>query len=128
MDEDKISRLKAIADLRDSGILSEAEFQDQKTKIMKESVTPNYTQQSYGADQQYTGQGDAPVDDSVKILFYILSFLIPIAGIIIGIIYHSKLEPWHKEFGKKCLQLALFAIIFGFVMSMLFFGAMFASL
>ena len=50
MDEDKISRLKAIADLRDSGILSEAEFQDQKTKIMKESVTPNYTQQSYGVD------------------------------------------------------------------------------
>ena len=95
---------------------------------MKESVTPNYTQQSYGANQQYTGQGDAPVDDGVKILFYVLSFLIPIAGIIIGIIYHSKPEPWHKEFGKKCLQLALFAIIFAFVVSMLVFGVMFASL
>ena len=128
MNEDNITRLKSIADLRDSGIITENEFQIQKSRIMAEPDYTNFTQQSYGANQQYTGQGDAPVDDGVKILFYVLSFLIPIAGIIIGIIYHSKPEPWHKEFGKKCLQLALFAIIFGFVMSMLFFGVMFSSL
>ena len=128
MDEDNITRLKSIADLRDSGIITENEFQIQKSRIMAEPDYTNFTQQSYGANQQYTGQGDAPVDDNTKTLFYILSFLIPIAGIIIGIIYHSKPEPWHREFGMQCLKLALFAIIFGFVIWFLVFGVMLASL
>jgi len=46
MDEDKISRLKAIADLRDSGILSEAEFQDQKTKIKLPIILNNHMVQT----------------------------------------------------------------------------------
>ena len=73
-------------------------------------------------------EGEPPVEDGFRIVCYVISFFIPIIGIIIGLIHYGKPEPWHKEFGKKCLQLALFAIIFGFVMSMLFFGAMFASL
>jgi hypothetical protein len=37
LDEDKIRRLKSIADLRDSGILTEDEFQEQKSKILSET-------------------------------------------------------------------------------------------
>jgi len=47
--DDKISKLKSLAELRDSGILSEAEFNAEKAKIMSGPAAP---QQSYGAPQQ----------------------------------------------------------------------------
>ena len=34
--DDKVSKLKSVADLRDSGVLTEAEFQQQKAKILAE--------------------------------------------------------------------------------------------
>jgi len=43
-------------------------------------------------------------------LWYILSFLIPLLGIIFGIIYIKKPEPEVKKFGKTCLTAALIAI------------------
>jgi hypothetical protein len=45
-----------------------------------------------------------------KALFYVLSFFIPIAGIILGAIYLSKPEEDNKKFGKNCLVWALAAI------------------
>jgi hypothetical protein len=105
MGEDEITRLKSIADLRDSGVLTDDEFQEQKSRILAESTGLSSNQ------AHYSGEGEPPMEDSSKFLFYILSFLIPIAGIIIGIIYNGKPEPWHKEFGKKCLELALTAIV-----------------
>jgi hypothetical protein len=132
MDEDKISRLKAIADLRDSGILSEKEFKEQKEKIMQAPTAPGYPQQypqppHGGGQQQYSGQGDPPMEGGIKTLLYIVSFLFPIAGVIFGVIYIGKPEPWHKEFGKTCLQLALLSFIVGIVLFFLSMGAMFAS-
>jgi len=50
--DDKISKLKSLAELRDSGILSEAEFNAEKAKIMAGPAAP---QQSYGAPQQSYG-------------------------------------------------------------------------
>jgi len=44
IDEDKIKRLKSIAELRDSGILTEDEFQEQKSKILSE--TPSQSNDS----------------------------------------------------------------------------------
>ena len=105
MGEDEITRLKSIADLRDSGVLTDDEFQEQKSRILAESTAVSSNQ------THFSGEGEPPMEDSSKFLFYILSFLIPIAGIIIGIIYNGKPEPWHKEFGKKCLELALTAIV-----------------
>jgi CHASE2 domain-containing sensor protein len=43
-------------------------------------------------------------------LFYILSFFIPLAGIILGAIYMSKPGPAMKQFGKTCLICALVCI------------------
>lgn len=43
----------------------------------------------------------------MRTLFYILSFLIPIAGIIIGIIYYMKPEPELKRFGRNCILIAV---------------------
>ena len=42
-----------------------------------------------------------------RILFYLLSFFIPIAGIVLGAIYLSKPDAANKEFGKICLIAAL---------------------
>lgn len=51
------------------------------------------------------------MSSGVKILFYLLSFFIPIVGFIIGAIYYSKPEPELKEVGKMCLILAVLSIV-----------------
>ena len=62
--------------------------------------------------QAYAGQprGET-ISSGVKILFYLLSFFIPIVGFIIGAIYYTKSEPELKETGKMCLILAVLAIV-----------------
>ena len=127
--DDKISKLKSIADLRDSGILSEAEFNAEKAKIMSEPSMGSPP--PYGAPPPFGGPPpmgqDPPVDDGFKILMYVLSFIIPIAGIVVGIIYYSKPELYHKEFGKNCLMIAIVTTILSCVCYMISMGAMFAS-
>ena len=127
--DDKVSKLKSIADLRDSGILSEAEFNAEKAKIMSEPSMGSPP--PYGAPPPFGGPPpmgqDPPVDDGFKILMYVLSFIFPIAGIIVGIIYYSKPELYHKEFGKNCLMIAIVTTILSCVCYMISMGAMFAS-
>ncbi len=50
-------------------------------------------------------------EGGMKILLYIVSFLIPIAGIIIGIIFYTKDTAEEKQFGKMCIILAVVAIV-----------------
>jgi hypothetical protein len=121
MGEDEITRLKSIADLRDSGVLTDDEFQEQKSRILAEStgVSSNQT--------HFSGEGEPPMEGNSRYLFYILSFLIPLAGVIIGIIYYGKPEPWHKEFGKRCLELALSAIVLLIAIVFLSFVFVFSS-
>ena len=134
--DDKVAKLKSIADLRDSGILSDREFKAEKAKIMAE---PSVGQQPYGAPQQPYGAPpqpyggpppmgqDPPVDDGFKMLMYIVSFLFPIAGIIVGIVYNSKPELHHKEFGKNCLMIAIGTTVIGCFCYMISMGAMFST-
>jgi hypothetical protein len=62
--------------------------------------------------QAYAGQpGGETISSGVKILFYLLSFFIPLAGFIIGAIYYGKPEPEMKEVGKMCLLLAVLSIV-----------------
>ena len=53
----------------------------------------------------------AQISSGMKIFLYILSFLIPLAGFIIGAIYYTKPEPEYKEVGKMCIIIGLLAII-----------------
>jgi hypothetical protein len=127
--DDKVAKLKSIADLRDSGILSDREFKAEKAKIMAE---PSVGQQPYGAPQQpYGGPPpmgqDPPVDEGFKILMYVVSFLFPIAGVVVGIIYNSKPELHHKEFGKNCLMIAIGTVVLGCVCYFIMVGAMFST-
>lgn len=52
-----------------------------------------------------------PISTGMKILFYILSLMIPLAGFIIGIIYYSKQDPESKHVGKICIVLAVVGIL-----------------
>ncbi|RLC43272.1 MAG: hypothetical protein DRH49_01755 [Candidatus Coatesbacteria bacterium] len=45
-----------------------------------------------------------------KWLMYLISFLVPLVGIILGIIYLTKPEEENKHFGKRCLMWAIIAI------------------
>lgn len=54
------------------------------------------------------GSGETPPEP--KVLFYILSFIIPLVGIILGIIYWTKPEEINKSFGKKCVMWACIAV------------------
>ncbi len=53
--------------------------------------------------------GNKPLEP--KVLWYILSFIIPLLGIILGIIYMQKPEPEVKAFGKNCLIAAIIAVV-----------------
>jgi hypothetical protein len=57
-----------------------------------------------------------------RALFYILSLLIPIAGIIIGAIYISKNSPQLKRVGKICLALALVAFLLSYAMAAILYA------
>jgi hypothetical protein len=49
-------------------------------------------------------------------LFYVLSFIEPVAGIIVGIIFMMKRDVACKDFGKFCLYTAIARIILSFVL------------
>ena len=79
--------------------------------------------------------GDKPLEP--EWLWYILSFIIPILGIILGAIYLGKPEPECKRFGKNCLTAAIiymvvviccvilyFVFIFGIIGTGIFGAAM----
>jgi len=87
--DDKVSKLKAIAELRDSGILTQGEFEEQKAKILSESTSfgqppsPNYgtTMQMGG---MHKGSGPIPVERRSGWLYWIIYIGISIAGTIVS--------------------------------------------
>lgn len=47
----------------------------------------------------------------MKIVFYILSLLIWVVGIVIGLVYYTKPDPESKHVGKICLILGCVSIV-----------------
>ncbi|MDQ6600278.1 hypothetical protein [Bacillus salipaludis] len=47
----------------------------------------------------------------LKALLYILSFFIPVVGIILGIIWLNDQEPEKKQVGKTCLIVGIISIV-----------------
>ncbi|MEE9456391.1 MAG: hypothetical protein V3W11_04485 [bacterium] len=56
----------------------------------------------------------AEVPPEPRWLFYGVSFVVPIAGIVLGALYLSKPDAPNKEFGKYCLVAALVNFAIGF--------------
>ena len=55
--------------------------------------------------------GSSVPEGGLKVLLYIVSFLVPLAGIIIGVIFYTKDTSEEKKFGKMCIILAVVAIV-----------------
>lgn len=63
-----------------------------------------YPQQPYYPPQpQYSG--------CLKFVLYALSFLIPLVGLIVGIVFMSKGDPESKGLGTACLIIAIISTI-----------------
>ncbi len=60
-------------------------------------------------------QPQAPVRESlsggVRVLLYLVSFLVPVVGIILGIVFMVRADPEYKRVGKICLILGVVAIV-----------------
>ena len=67
------------------------------------------------AESQYSPI-EKQIDGTTVILLYILSFLIPLAGFVVGAIYASKDEEHYKHVGKNCLIFSVLNIVFGSIM------------
>lgn len=46
-----------------------------------------------------------------KVLFYLLSFFIPVVGIVLGIVWMNDADPDKKSVGKNCLLIAIISIV-----------------
>jgi len=50
------------------------------------------------------------ISGGMRILLYVVSFLIPIAGFIIGIVFYTRPDPQSKHVGKICIIIGIVAI------------------
>ena len=66
--------------------------------------------------------GDQPPEP--RWLLYLLSFVVPLVGIILGAIFLSKQDPDCRLFGKNCLICGLALPVAGFVIACLLIGGL----
>lgn len=67
--------------------------------------------------------GEEPLEP--RWLFYLISFIVPIAGIVIGVIYLTKDDPECKAFGKNCIIAAVLFIVACCLCYLLYFFGVF---
>jgi hypothetical protein len=68
--------------------------------------------QPYYPQQQYSG--------CLKAFLYVLSFLVPIAGVIIGIVFISRQDPESKSLGNACLIVGIISFVVWCCLSIVF--------
>jgi hypothetical protein len=69
-------------------------------------------------------EGERPPEP--RWLFYVLSFIVPLAGIVIGVIYLTKDDAECKKFGKNCIIAAVAAIVACCLCYVLYFVGVFS--
>lgn len=93
--------------------------------IMEENKTEEKKPEMSGSTEPMS-QPSSPSEDSKvpgpKWLFYVLSFFIPLVGIIMGIVYMTKDNAEQKKFGKTLLTMG---IVFGVVVPCICYAAYF---
>ena len=63
---------------------------------------PQYQQPVYYGSQ-YSG--------CLKLILYALAFFMPVAGIILGVIYMSRPDPESKRLGQTCLIIGIVSMV-----------------
>ena len=72
MSEDKIKRLKSIADLRDSGALTESEFQELKSKILSETSSQTNEKLSFSNYKEHLNGKTVVIGGVIGVIILIL--------------------------------------------------------
>ena len=49
----------------------------------------------------------------LKLVLYLISFLVPFVGIVIGIIFMSRGDPESKSVGRVCMIISIAVIVIG---------------
>lgn len=72
-----------------------------------------------GHDYRYpaNAQVQEHISSGLRVVFYFLSFLFWIAGLVIGLIYLTKNDPESKQVGKMALIFMAFGIVFQAVLA-----------
>ncbi len=102
--DDKVSQLKSLADLRDTGVLSESEFEAEKAKILVGFTAP---QQPYGAPPGM-GQGNGPIPFKRRNgwLWWIAYVIVAFGGSILGFVMYENAmysgECYDDYWGEYC--------------------------
>jgi hypothetical protein len=60
-----------------------------------------------GKKKEITDTTNVEAPPEPRWLFYVLSGIVPIAGVVIGIIFQTKADEENKKFGKTCLYIAI---------------------
>jgi len=60
-------------------------------------------------------------------LWLLLSFILPVVGIILGLTYRSKPAPESKDFGKKALIAGILGIVTCVILYVVWFAVLGAS-
>ncbi|MEA3339454.1 MAG: hypothetical protein U9R15_05755, partial [Chloroflexota bacterium] len=56
----------------------------------------------------------------LKFILYAISFLIPLAGVIIGVIFLSRPDPESKSMGQTCLILGIVSFVLSCCLAIVF--------
>ena len=51
------------------------------------------------------------LDDTSKVLLYLLSVFLPIAGIVVGVVFMTRDQPDYKVVGRDCLAISLVVLV-----------------
>ena len=65
---------------------------------------------------------EEPVSTGMKVLLYLVSFLVPLAGFVIGAIYYTKEGEEYKRIGKFCIILAILSVLLSIGMAALLYA------
>jgi hypothetical protein len=63
---------------------------------------------------------------AVRIALYLISLLVPVAGIAVGLFFVLRPDPDHRHVGKLCLIFGAFSIIMTIVFALAIYAAVLA--
>ncbi|MCB0053262.1 MAG: hypothetical protein M9936_25680 [Caldilinea sp.] len=85
----------------------------------QQAYTPAPAPQSYGAAAAY-GSTQPELSSGLKVVFYILSFLVPIVGIVLFFVYRNKVNEQDKAAARLFLILGIVSFVISCMCSFVF--------
>ena len=121
------AKLRDLASLRDSGVLSEAEFENEKKKLLNTSISPPYTPNQPVYNQQPNMGFNIPQEQTGLIVASYICALVsllfcPLVMGIIGMVLGFYAKSEGDERGTLAGIVSLICMIIGMFLGMLFWS------